>query len=282
MTVHKPTPHDSAPLHVTGRAQYTDDIPLPAGTLHLAFGLSATAAGQITALDLAAVRTAPGVVDVLTAGDLPHANDVSPSPFPEPLLATDQVHYIGQPLFLVAAESHLAARKAARLAQVEIAETPAVLTLDDALKARRYLEPPLTYERGDPDPALASATHRLQGEIEIGGQEHFYLEGQAAFALPGEDGSVTIHSSTQHPSEIQHKVAAALNLAYAQVHSVVRRMGGGFGGKESQGNALAVACAIIAAKHQRPTKMRYDRDDDFLITGKRHPLHPSDPLRLVS
>ncbi|WP_112323962.1 xanthine dehydrogenase molybdopterin binding subunit [Oceanibium sediminis] len=270
MSVHKPNPHDSALLHVSGRAQYTDDVPLPGDALHLAFGLSPKAAGRITRLDLEAVRTAPGVVDVLTADDLPHANDVSPSPSPEPLLATGEVHYIGQPVFLVAATSHLAARKAARLATIEIEETTPHLTIDAALQANRLLEPVLTYERGDPDPEIAAAPHRLSGAMEIGGQEHFYLEGQAAFALPGDDGGVTVHASTQHPSEIQHKVAAAVGLPYAMVHSVVRRMGGGFGGKESQGNALAVASAVVALKHRRAAKMRYDRDDDFTITGKRH------------
>ncbi len=270
MTTHKPHPHDSAPLHVTGAARYTDDVPLPPGTLHLAFGTSPVAAGTLTTLDLNAVRAAPGVLDVLTAADLPHANDVSPSPVPEPLLATGTVHYIGQPLFLVVADSHLNARKAARLAQIEIAETEPVLSIEDALKAGTTLEPPLTFQHGDPAPAIASAPRQISGRIEIGGQEHFYLEGQSAFAIPGEGGEVTVHSSTQHPTEIQHKVAQALGLPYAQVHSQVRRMGGGFGGKESQGNALAIACALAAQKHQRPAKMRYDRDDDFIITGKRH------------
>ncbi|MEM9780699.1 MAG: molybdopterin cofactor-binding domain-containing protein, partial [Pseudomonadota bacterium] len=270
MTVHKPNRHDSAPLHVSGAARYTDDVPLPMGTLHLAFGTSPIAAGTLTRLDLAPVRAADGVLDVLTAQDLPHANDVSPSPVPEPFLAEGTVHYIGQPLFLVIADTHLNARKAARLAGIEIAETPPILTIDDALAADTQLEPPLTFQRGDPQPALAQAAHRIDGSIEIGGQEHFYLEGQSAFATPGEGGEVTVHSSTQHPSEIQHKVAQALGLPYAMVHSQVRRMGGGFGGKESQGNALAIACALAAQKHRRPAKMRYDRDDDFVITGKRH------------
>ncbi len=269
MTVAKPNPHDSARLHVTGAARYTDDVPLPEGALHLAFGLSAEAAGRIVEMDLRAVRAAPGVVAVLTAADLPFANDVSPAPAPEPMLATDCVHYIGQPLFLVAATSHLAARKAARLATVRIEGRAPILSLDDALAAETHFEPPLTYTRGDADAALARAAHRLSGAIDIGGQEHFYLEGQSAAALPEEDG-VTVHASTQHPSEIQHKVAAALGLPYAAVRVVTRRMGGGFGGKESQGNALAVATALIARQTGRAATMRYDRDDDFVITGKRH------------
>ncbi len=269
MTIHKPNPHDSAPLHVTGRARYTDDTPLPAGTLHLAFGLSEIAAGQITEMDLAAVRAARGVRTVLAAEDLPFANDVSPSIGDEPLLATGEIHYLGQPLFLVIADSHLNARKAARKAEVTITERPAILTLDDALKAETHFESPLTYQRGTPEPQ--SSPHQIEGQIEIGGQEHFYLEGQAAAAEPQEDGMI-VHASTQHPTEIQHKVADALGLPYANIRVVTRRMGGGFGGKESQGNALAVACAIAAHLTGRPCKMRYDRDDDFIITGKRHDL----------
>ncbi|MEM9428650.1 MAG: xanthine dehydrogenase molybdopterin binding subunit [Pseudomonadota bacterium] len=269
MTMARPSPHDSARLHVTGAARYTDDLPLPDRTLHLAFGLSEVAAGRIEHMDLAPVRESPGVVLVLTAADLPFANDVSPAPAPEPMLAEGEVHFVGQPLFLVAATSHLAARKAARKASVEIAPTPALLSIDEALAAGSHLEPPLTYTRGDADAALATAPLKVSGQIEIGGQEHFYLEGQAAAALPEEDG-VTVHASTQHPSEIQHKVAAALGLPYAAVRVLTRRMGGGFGGKESQGNALAVASAVTAHLTGRPARMRYDRDDDFIITGKRH------------
>ena len=271
MSVAKPLPHDAARLHVTGAARYVDDIPLPADTLHLAFGLSEVACGAITGMNLDAVRSAPGVVAVLMAGDLPFANDVSPSAHDEPLLATDRVHYLGQPLFLVIAKSHLAARKAARLGKVEFtAETP-ILTIDEALAAdSRFEDAPLVWTKGDVDDALIKAPHRLQGRIEMGGQEHFYLEGQAALALPQEGGDMVVHSSTQHPTEIQHKVAEALGVPMHGVRCEIRRMGGGFGGKESQGNALAVACAVAARATGRPCKMRYDRDDDIMITGKRH------------
>ncbi|MEM9228903.1 MAG: xanthine dehydrogenase molybdopterin binding subunit [Pseudomonadota bacterium] len=270
MTVHKPHPHDSARLHVSGAALYTDDVPLPAGALHLAFGTSPVAAGKILNLDVSRVRAEPGVQDVLTAADLLHANDVSPSPVPEPFLAEETVHFIGQPLFLVMADSHLEARKAARLGDIEIEASAPVLSIEDALAANTQLEPPLTFERGSPGPAISEAAHKISGSIDIGGQEHFYLEGQSAFATPDDDGAVTVHSSTQHPTEIQHKVAQALGLPFAMVKSRVRRMGGGFGGKESQGNALAIGCALAAQKHRRPARMRYDRDDDFIITGKRH------------
>ena len=271
MSVSNSLPHDAAHLHVTGAARYVDDIPTPVGTLHLAFGLSTVARGQITAMNLDAVQNAVGVVAVLTAADLPFANDVSPSNHDEPLLATDQVHYIGQPLFVVIATSHLLARAAARKGQPEITPAPPILTIDAALAANsRFEEGPRIYTKGDPETALTAAAHRLSGALEIGGQEHFYLEGQAALAMPGEDGDMLIHSSTQHPTEIQHKVAEAIGLPMHAVRVETRRMGGGFGGKESQGNALAVACAVAARHTGKPCKMRYDRDDDMTITGKRH------------
>ena len=270
MSVTRPLPHDSARLHVTGAARYVDDLPVPAGTLHLAFGLSQVAHGRIAAMDLDSVRAAPGVVAVLTAADLPFANDVAPVAHDEPLLAAGTVHYLGQPIFLVVAETHLSARKAARLGRVEIAADPPLLEIDAALGAdSRFETGPITWQKGDTARALASANRVIEGSIGFGGQEHFYLEGQAALALPAEDGMV-VQSSTQHPTEIQHKVAEALGLSMNAVQVVIRRMGGGFGGKESQGNALAVACAVAARATGRPCKMRYDRDDDMMITGKRH------------
>ena len=270
MSVAKALPHDAARMHVTGNARYVDDIPTPANCLHLAFGLSPVAHGRIRSLDLAAVRAAPGVVEVLTAQDLPAANDVSPSNHDEPLLADGTVHHVGQQVFLVAATSHLAARRAATLASMDIEELPALLSIEDAMAAGAKFEKPLEFLKGDPEAALQAAAHRIAGSIDIGGQEHFYLEGQAALALPQEGGDMLVHSSTQHPTEIQHKVAEVLGQPFNTVRVEIRRMGGGFGGKESQGNALACACAIVAARTQRPAKMRYDRDDDMIVTGKRH------------
>ena len=270
MSIHKPTPHDAAPLHVTGQARYVDDIPTPTGTLHLAFGLSTIAHGEITTMDLDAVRAAPGVVAVLTADDIGPV-DCSPSNHDEPLLATGTVHYVGQPVFLVIADSHLSARRAARLGRIFYAERPAILSLEDALVAdSRFEDGPRIWARGNPDAAIDDAAHVIDGRIEMGGQEHFYLEGQAALALPQEGGDMHVLSSTQHPTEIQHKVAEALNIPMHGVRVETRRMGGGFGGKESQGNALAVACALAARLTGKPCKMRYDRDDDMVITGKRH------------
>ncbi|MEL6205000.1 MAG: xanthine dehydrogenase molybdopterin binding subunit [Pseudomonadota bacterium] len=272
MSVAKPLPHDAARLHVTGQARYVDDIPTPADCLHLAFGLSEIAAGQWSEMDLAAVRQAPGVVMVLSAADLPGHNDVSPTPaFHEEMLSSGDIHYVGQPLFAVVADSHLAARQAARLGRISYAETEPCLTIDDALaRDWRFEDGPRVYGRGDPDATIAAAPRTIEGTMEIGGQEHFYLEGQAALALPQEGGDMVVHSSSQHPTEIQHKVAEALGVPMHAVRVEVRRMGGGFGGKESQGNALACICAVAAAATGRPCKMRYDRDDDMVITGKRH------------
>ena len=271
MSVGKPLAHDSGPLHVTGAARYIDDIATPPGTLHLAFGLSPAARGVVASADLSEVRTAPGVVAVLTAADLDRPVDVSPAAHDEPLLATGEVHYHGQPVFLVVATSHRAARAAARKGKLTIAPKRAILTIEEALDAGSYFEGgPVTWARGDVEAGFAAAERMVMGTLEMGGQEHFYLESQAALALPGEAGEMLVHSSTQHPTEIQHKVAEALGVAMHAVRVETRRMGGGFGGKESQGNALAVACAIVARRFGRPAKMRYDRDDDMTITGKRH------------
>ena len=270
MSIAQPLPHDSAELHVTGRARYVDDLPVPQGTLHLAFGLSTVAHGEIRSMDLSAVRAAPGVVLVMTAADLPFANDVSPSVHDEPLLASGTVHHVGQTIFMVVAESHLAARRAARLGKVAYQELPSILTIDQALAANsRFEAGPVIWSKGDAAAAIAAAPRMIDGSFEIGGQEHFYLEGQAALALP-QEGGMTLHSSTQHPTEIQHKVAEGLGLPMSAVRVEVRRMGGGFGGKESQANALAVACAVAAHATGRACKMRYDRDDDMVVTGKRH------------
>ncbi|MEY8837747.1 molybdopterin cofactor-binding domain-containing protein, partial [Cribrihabitans sp. XS_ASV171] len=271
MSVSKPLPHDAARLHVTGAARYVDDVPVPRGCLHLAFGLSTVARGRVTAMNLDEVKSAPGVVAVLVAEDLPFANDVSPSAHDEPLLSDGPVHYAGQPLFLVVAESHLAARRAARLGEIGYKEQEPILTVEAALEANsRFEDGPRIYEIGDAGAAIAGAAHVVEGRFAIGGQEHFYLEGQAALALPGENGDMHVLSSTQHPTEIQHKVADAIGLPMHAVRVETRRMGGGFGGKESQGNALAVACAVAARLTGKPCKMRYDRDDDMVVTGKRH------------
>ncbi|MBT0668199.1 xanthine dehydrogenase molybdopterin binding subunit [Novosphingobium profundi] len=269
----KPSPpHESAHLHVTGAARYADDLAEPADMLHLAFGQSREAHARIAGMDLAAVRGAPGVVAVYTAADIPGANDVAPVAHDDPLLAEDVVTSHGQPLFLVAATSREAARRAARLGKVDYAPLPPLVTAAQARAAQSLIEPTQRMARGDAKAALASAPHRLAGAFAMGGQDHFYLEGQVALATPGEDGQVHLVSSTQHPSEVQHLVAHMLGLSSADVTVEVRRMGGAFGGKETQAALFAAAAALVAAKTGRPAKFRCDRDDDMVMTGKRHPF----------
>ena len=268
--VNQPLRHDSAVEHVAGQARYVDDMPEAPGLLHLAFGLATDGHAKLLSLDLEAVRAAPGVVMVLTAADIPGVNDVSPVKGDDKLFAEDEILYPGQPLFVVAANSVGAARRAARLGKAEVEPLPALVTIKQALMAGSAIEDTQFMARGDAPAALAAAPHRLTGALEMGGQEHFYLEGQAALATPGEGGQLHVLSSTQHPSEVQHLIAKVLNLSHADVTVEVRRMGGAFGGKETQAAAYAVACALVAAKTGRPAKIRADRDDDMAMTGKRH------------
>jgi xanthine dehydrogenase large subunit len=269
-TVHQSLPHDSADLHVAGAAFYVDDLPEPPGLLHLAFGHATEGHGALLSLDLEAVRAAPGVIAVFTAADIPGENNVGPVVHDDKLLAEGEILYPGQPLFLVAATGTRAARRAARLGKAAVEPRPALVTIADARAAGSEIEETQVMARGDADAALATAPRRLTGTLEIGGQEHFYLEGQAALATPGEQGRLHILSSTQHPSELQHLVAIMLGLSHADVIVEVRRMGGAFGGKETQAAAFAAACALVAAKTGRPAKFRADRDDDMNVTGKRH------------
>ena len=266
----QPLPHDSASLHVRGAAPYVDDIREPQGALHCAPGLSPAASGAIRALDLAAVRAAPGVVAVLTAADIPGDNDCSPGFHDEPLIADARVTFHGQCIFLVVAETRDQARRAARLARIDIEEDEPLVSIESALEKNSLVLPDYAFGRGDPEAALAGAPRRLEGRLRIGGQEHFYLEGQAALAIPGETGEMLVHSSTQGPSEVQHVIAHVLGAPDSFVTVETRRMGGGFGGKESQASQTAALAALAAHVTGRPCKLRLDRDDDFVMTGKRH------------
>ncbi|MEJ8795084.1 xanthine dehydrogenase molybdopterin binding subunit [Trinickia caryophylli] len=267
-------PHESAELHVSGEAAYTDDLPELAGTLHVALGLSRHAHARIVSLDLDAVRAAHGVVAVLTAGDIPGENNCGPVVHDDPVLADELVSYLGQPIFAVVATSRESARRAAALAKsddvVRYEPLEAVLSAADARDRRQYVLPPLNLVRGTPAEKIAAAPRRLQGEFEVGGQEQFYLEGQIAYAVPKEGASLLVYSSTQHPSEMQQVVAHMLGWPAHRVVCECRRMGGGFGGKESQSAVFACVAALAAHKLNRPVKLRADRDDDFMITGKRH------------
>jgi len=263
-------PHDSAHLHVAGLARYVDDEPEPVGMLHLAFGLSTEARGRIVGMDLSAVMAFPGVVAVYTAADIPGENNVGPIAHDDRVLADGEVVSDGQPVFLVAATTRMAARKAARLGRIDYAPLEPVLTVEQARAAGSRIEADQRMAQGDADGALAAAPHRLAGKLKIGAQDHFYLEGQVAHARAGEDGQIHVVSSSQHPSEVQHLVALLLNKSSADVTVEVRRMGGAFGGKESQAALFAAAAALVAHHTGRPAKFRCDRDDDMIVTGKRH------------
>ncbi|MBJ6987537.1 MULTISPECIES: xanthine dehydrogenase molybdopterin binding subunit [unclassified Devosia] len=270
--LHANTRHDSGPKHVTGSAEYIDDMIEPVGTMHAYLGLSNRAHATIKSIDLDAVRAAPGVIGVLTAEDIPGENDVSPShKHDEPIFAVGKVHFWGQPMFAVVADTRDAARRAAQLVKIDYEDLPHALDVRAAQGAGgKLVTEPLKLERGDVEAGLASAPRRVQGAITIGGQDHFYLEGQIALAIPGEDEDVTIHASTQHPSEVQLMVAQVLAIRHHAVTINIRRMGGGFGGKETQGNLFAAVAALAAKKWNRACKIRPDRDDDMQATGKRH------------
>ncbi len=263
-------PHDSAERHVSGRALYIDDLPEPEGLLHIAVGGSPVARGKLVSLDVTDVRSAPGVVAVLTAADIPGKNDVSPAMGDDPMFAADRVEFVGQALFAVVAQSRDAARRAIRLVKTVIEEEKPSVTVEDALQRDETVLPDYAFGRGDVAEALSSSPVKLEGTFNIGGQEHFYLEGQVALALPGEGQEMQVYSSTQHPTEVQHAVARVLGVPDAYVTCEVRRMGGGFGGKESQATQWAAIAALAARVTGKPCKIRLDRDDDMMMTGKRH------------
>lgn len=265
--------HDSAWKHVSGQARYIDDLPEPEGLLHAAVGHSEQAHARILSMDLDAVRAYPGVLAVITAADVPGHIDIGPV-FPgDPVLAAGLVEHIGQPIFAVAATSHEAARKAARLARVDYEPLDPVVTIEQALDKQLFVRPSHSQQRGEPDRALAEAPNRLQGEIHVGGQEHFYLESQACLVEPTEDGGMFVHTSSQHPSEVQELVAEVLGLPIHEIQAEVRRMGGGFGGKETQAAALACVASLLAHVTGRPVKYRLSRPDDMVQTGKRHDFY---------
>jgi xanthine dehydrogenase large subunit len=269
-------PHESAHLHVAGEARYVDDLPEIAGTLHAALGLSPVAHGRITGMALARIRALPGVVAVLSADDIPGARDCGPIVHDDPILAEGEVRYLGQPVFAVIGETRDAARRAAARAKdvLSIEPLPALLTPLAAHAQGEYAVAPMHLVRstreGGARAAIDAAPHRLEGTLSVGGQEQFYLEGQISLAIPKEDRGMLVHCSTQHPSEMQHLVARALGLNSHHVQVECRRMGGGFGGKESQSALFACVAAIAAQRLQRPVKLRVDRDDDFMVTGRRH------------
>ncbi|MCZ8124181.1 MAG: xanthine dehydrogenase molybdopterin binding subunit [Magnetospirillum sp.] len=268
--VGKSARHDSALLHVTGEATYIDDIAAPADTLETYCLLSPKAHAKIKSIDLSAVRAAPGVRAAICWTDIPGRNDVGPIFADEPILAAGTVEYIGQPVVAIAADTVKQARAAAARAEIVYEDLPAILTIEAAMAAQSFVAKPAQMARGDVDAALAASPNVVSGEFANGAQDHFYLEGHIALAVPLEDGQMRVHSSTQHPTEVQKMVAGCLNLSANQVTVEMRRMGGGFGGKETQPAIFACIAALLARRTGRAVKYRVDRDDDFMISGKRH------------
>ena len=270
--VGKSLPHDSAKLHVTGEALYIDDRLEFPNQLHLYARTSEHAHARIKRLNLDPVKAMPGVVRVITVDDVPGDADIGPIMGGDPILTNSLVEYVGQPIFAVAATSLEAARTAAMAAEIEYEVLEPVLDVEKALNDRHFVRPSHALRRGDAAQALANAPQRLQGKLHIGGQEHFYLETQICSVMPTEDGGMLVHSSTQNPTEIQKLVASVLDISLNKVVVDTRRMGGGFGGKETQAASPACLSALAAHLTKRPVKMRLPRREDMMMTGKRHPF----------
>jgi xanthine dehydrogenase large subunit len=264
--------HESAAAQVAGAVHYIDDLPELRGTLHAAPILSTQAHGRLLGVDARAALAMPGVVDVILSHDIPGDPMLAAFAGDEPVFAMDTVQFVGQVIGVVVASSTTQARHAARKVKLDIEPLPAILSVQAALEAKSYVLAPVHVQRGDAATALKAAAHSISGTLEVGGQEHFYLEGQIAYVLPMEQNQWTVYSSTQHPGEVQHWVAHALGIDNHAVRVECRRMGGGFGGKETQAGHLAVWAAVAAKKTGQPVKLRLDRDDDFMLTGKRHPF----------
>lgn len=264
--------HESSEKHVTGKAVYVDDMPEYPNQLHIAVGGSAHAHAKIKSIDLTAVRATPGVFEVVTVEDVPGHVDIGPVFSGDPVLVEELCEYIGQPIFAVAAETMEIAKAAVAKAHIDYDILEPTLSVEKALADQFFVRPTHQHKRGDSAKALAAAPNRIQGEMEVNGQEHFYLEGQVCSVLPTEDGGMKVYSSTQHPTEVQKLVAEVLGISINKVQVEIRRMGGGFGGKETQAAPLACIAAIVANKTGRPVKYRMSRHDDMVMTGKRHPF----------
>ncbi len=264
--------HESAEKHVTGKAVYVDDMPELPNQLHIAVGGSQHAHAKIKSIDLTSVRETLGVVDVITVHDVPGHVDIGPVFSGDPVLVEELCEYIGQPIFAVAADTMEIAKAAVAKAYIEYDVLEPTLTVEKALEDEFFVRPTHHHKRGDSAKALAEAPNRIQGQQHVNGQEHFYLEGQVCSVLPTEDGGMKVYSSTQHPTEVQKLVAEVLDVSINKVQVEIRRMGGGFGGKETQAAPLACIAAIVANKTGRPVKYRMSRHDDMVMTGKRHPF----------
>ena len=272
--VGKDIPHDSARGHVSGESLFIDDTPMARNELLVEPVGSPVARGIVKSIDVSAARAVPGVIAIFTAAEIPGHNIIGPIVKDERILIEigAEAPFLGAPVVLIAAESREAIRAARKLVKIEVEPLEPIFTIDQAIEKNEFIGPKRTIARGDARAVLAKAEHALEGVLEVGGQEHFYLESQAAIAYPGEGGQVTIHSSTQHPSEVQSIVAEVIGVPFNHVTVVCKRMGGGFGGKETQAAQPAAMAALVATKTRRPARVVYNKDDDMRFTGKRHPF----------
>ena len=262
--------HESAIKHVTGRAIYTDDIPEPRNLLHAVIGYSNCSRGIIKKINYDEVYKSEGVIDIITEKDIEGINDVGAIFKGDKIFTSKDIEYFGQPIFAVIARSNLLAKKAALKVKIDVKEIKPILTIEEALRKKSYVLEPRQIARGNVKKGFKDSDIVLKGKLQTGGQDHFYLEGQISMTIPQEDNNFLVYSSTQHPSETQQIVAKVLKQDFNSIHVVVRRIGGGFGGKETQSFLFAAITSIAAKKTNRPVKLRVDRDDDMIMTGKRH------------
>ncbi len=270
---HKSRSHESGEKHVTGSANYTDDLLEPEGLLFGAIGFSKYAHAIIKNIDLREVEKSDGVISVVTINDIPGLNDVGPVLPGDPIFPKKIAEYYGQPLFAVAAKSNEQARKAILKAKVSYKKLKPIITIKEALKNKNFISKPKKISKGKPFLSLKNAKNYLKNNFTTGSQEHFYLEGQVAMTIPLEENDFLIYSSTQHPSETQKILAKMLNQLDNSITVDVRRIGGGFGGKETQSFIFAAISTLLSYKSKKPVKIRMDRDDDMIITGKRHDFY---------
>ena len=271
--INEERPHDSASKHVSGHAIYTDDIKEPYGTLYGAIGYSKKAHAIIKKIDLSEVWKSEGVISVIEHNDIPGRNDVGPVFNGDPIFPSKKVEYYGQPLFAVAATSTELARRAVLKAKISYKDLKPIVTIQEALSKKKFIFKGKKIKRGNPSKKISKAKNYLKNSFTLGSQEHFYLEGQIAFVIPQEDNDFKVFSSTQHPSETQQIIAKMLDQKNNTINVEVRRIGGGFGGKETQSFIFAAICTLLSKKTKFPVKLRMDRDDDIIITGKRHDFH---------
>ncbi len=268
---HGSPPHDSSITHVTGKSEYVDDRPMLKGELHCGLVYSPYAHARVVRLDTAPALKIPGVICAVTGKDVAH--NMWGSIFQDqPIIAADEVHYVGEVVAVIGAETKEALAKGLAAIVVEWGKLPDIRTISQAITAKSFIGSMRTISTGDVQSALASAPHQISGTLEIGGADHFYLESQAVVVYPKEDGQFEVHSSTQHPTETQHVVAEACGLRYSDVVCIAKRLGGAFGGKESQASPIAAYAALIAKRSGRPARLALSKDDDMIITGKRNPF----------